>query len=114
MDEANTTFLNYDLDSDSPVFCGNATNNATFWVSTNLAGGELTKIYAYLGNIGSASRENEAAVWKTAGYYAVYHGNDLKDSAGSSDLIAIGTVTYAPDPVKCRYGSCFSFDTSNP
>lgn len=77
----NSTFLNYDLDSNSPIFCGNETNNATYWVSGNYAGGALTRIYAYLGNIGAASGESETAVWRAANYISVFHMNENSTNA---------------------------------
>jgi len=96
-DYNNTTLLNYDLDSDSPIFCGNSSNNATYWVSTNLTGGALTTIYAYLGNTGATSGENEAAVWRAADYVGVYHLNEnttsIIDSAGFNNLTVSSTYS---------------------
>ena len=102
-DYNNTTLLNYDLDSSSPVFCGNATNNATFWVSGNYTGGALTRIYAYLGNTGAASGENEATVWKNANYVGVWHMNEnttLVDSAGYNNA----SSTTCPPPTIGKLG----------
>ena len=112
LDSLNTTVLNYDLDDPSNVFCGNATNNATFWVSGNYTGGALTRIYAYLGNTGAASGENSSAVWTAGNYTTVYHGNDLTDELGVNNLTAQGTFTTITNSTQCKIGTCFSFPSS--
>jgi len=94
LDSTNTTTLNYELDSSSPTFCGNATNNATFWVSGNYTGGALTTIYAYLGNPGAASGANALAVWSSANYVGVWHmtsNSTLVDSVGNNNLTVSGS-----------------------
>jgi hypothetical protein len=106
----NLTVLNYDLDSANTTFCGNSTNNATFWVSGNYTGNALTRIYAYLGNTGAASGENVAATW--ADYISVYHGDSFKDELGRHNMSeANGTVTIISDPLRCKTGFCFNFDS---
>lgn len=87
VDTTNTTSLLYDLDSSAAVFCGNATNNATFWVLGNWTGGALNRIYAYLGNIAAASGENEVTVWRNANYIGVYHMNENTTGTGANNGI---------------------------
>ena len=109
LDSTNTSTLNYDLDSNSSIFCGNATNNATFWVSGNYTGGALTRIYAYLGNVNATSGENKASTW--GDYESVWHfseasGNYTSATASQHNMTEQGTITRTS--TNCPFGSCFS------
>jgi len=88
----NTTVLSYELDDSNAVFCGNATNNATFWVKIpSLTTGNYT-IYAYLGNIGAANGQNATDVWGN-GYRGVYHFSNTPNYADSLGANGLGTIT---------------------
>ncbi|MCK9603017.1 MAG: hypothetical protein M0R66_01350 [Candidatus Omnitrophica bacterium] len=90
-DASNSIALDYELDDDSSTFCGNATNNATYWVRTNLTGGTLDTIRVYAGNVDASSGANASGVW-SADYTNRWSLNDdgLKgvytDSTGNADL----------------------------
>jgi hypothetical protein len=119
-DATNTTLLNYDLDEPSKIFCGNATNNATFWVGINATGNALTRINACLGNFTVSSGENEKLVWAAANYASVYHMNDTTkayDIMGCNNMTPSGTPTlgngYLGSFIRLPAGSYFSTATSN-
>jgi hypothetical protein len=90
LDSTNTTLLNYDLDSNSPVFCGNASNNATYWVGGNYTGSTLTRINLYICPLGTASGENEKAVWTSANYASVYHMDNITNA---TDITGCNNLT---------------------
>jgi hypothetical protein len=112
LDSDNATILNYDLDSNSSIYCGNATNNATFWINGNWSGSNLsTRIYAYLGNIDVASGESEINTWRTAGYVGIWHMNEnttLIDSAGYNNLTGYGKL----DIIQTDRGNAINFTRS--
>jgi hypothetical protein len=112
LDSTNTTVLNYDLDSASATYCGNASNNATFFIGGNYTGGALNRIYAYLGNTGATSGENSYAVWSNASYISVWHGNDPSDELGNNNMTASGTIVYANNS-SCFIGGCFYFGSTS-
>jgi hypothetical protein len=98
------TELSYELDDAGVTFCGNATNNATFWVKIpSLTTGSYT-IYAYIGNTGAASGQNAADVWSN-GYRGVYHFSGYTDSLGANGL---GTITSTNSTIVTTDKSCGS------
>ena len=90
LDSANATVLFYDLDSSNAAFCGNNSANTTFWVTGNYSANVSNTIYAYLGNTGAASGENESQTWKASNnYLQVYHFSaDGTDSVTGTILCA--------------------------
>jgi len=110
--DASNNTLNYELDSSSPIFCGNTTNNATFWVLGNYTGNALTRIYANLGNIQIINKENRTNVWFE--YTAVLHGNNLSESTDKFNFSSAGgEISYTTDSLRCKTGSCFSFPNAS-
>ncbi len=90
VDVTNSTILPYDLDSANATFCGNATNNAIFYISVNLTANTTTKIFAYLGNTGAPSGEQQQTVWQLGNYISVYHAYDggawMLDATGRNNV----------------------------
>jgi len=85
--------LSYELDDNSSIFCGNATNNATFWVKiSSLPDSSSTYCgYAYLGNTNGGDGQNIADVWSN-GYRGIYHFSNLSDSLAAAGLGNIPTA----------------------
>lgn len=55
-----------------------------------------------------------ATLWRTANYTAVFHGNDLFDSAnGNTMVIYSGSVAYSNLTSKCAIGNCALFPTNS-
>jgi hypothetical protein len=111
VDADGATLLNYNLDTNNASFCGNATNNATFWVKGNYTGNVSTTIYAYLGNVNATSGENATDVWSE--YTTVMHGDTFTDLMLRNNFSASGTVSITDNQSKCKVGLCFSFDTTS-
>jgi hypothetical protein len=108
--DAENLSLPYDLDSDSSVFCGNATNLATFWVNVPQLT-QNTTIYAYLGNTAAESGESSAA-WSQAGYGAVWHLNNRSADYGNYTWeIKSGSEDWGTS--NCRVGYCVYFNANN-
>ena len=91
LDYSNTSVLNYELDSNSTLFCGNATNNATYWISMNYSSTTPSQnvVFIYVGNLGATNGQNAKAVWQNANYSIVYHFSSntsgvLRDSANGN------------------------------
>jgi hypothetical protein len=111
LDSTNSTELYYELENNASSVCGNATNNATFYVNNNYTGGVLNRMYAYLCPLGSASNENKIMTWYPAGYVAVMHMQNGVDSMGGQTF----TIGAQAEPTTDRNGvpnSAYLFNSS--
>jgi hypothetical protein len=111
IDATNTTELKYDLDSANATWCGNSTNNATFYVFGNYSNSTtFTRIYAYLGNNATSSGEDEVGGWAQAQAVSVFHGEKYGDILNKNNLTASGSVSIIYN-ASCKTGQCFYFGT---
>jgi hypothetical protein len=114
LDSANNSVLLYDLDNNASTFCGNATNNATFYVVGNFTGGVNNTIYAYLGNLAASNGKNPIAAWGNASYNGVFHLSESStpfiDSAGNNNLTWDASGLNQSNTTKCKIGTCAVFN----
>jgi hypothetical protein len=103
--------LNFNLNNANSTYCGNATNNATFFAGLNLANSSLgnTTFYIYGGNLGAVSGENAQALYRNASYVGVYHletNGTQTDKSGYNNLAQ--NMTYCPQ-VQMTWGGGINF-----